>query len=166
MAESIDPRSTTCDDQPITLVDVVTHHSCHIDPSGLRYICENFSDCHASVYIYSPYSQILHYWIVWFVQIAWPAKRRRLRHNVNYVKTTTTYVTMTRTELISAPASWTQSVFQRFFFISLRNFNQLDATSKVMYRHEIICTGNKAYLINNYLFRDNAVAASLWKIRE
>ena len=56
--------------------------------------------------------------------------------------------------------------FQRFFFISLRNFNQLDATSKVMYRHEIICTGNKAYLINNYLFRDNAVAASLWKIRE
>ena len=76
------------------------------------------------------------------------------------------YVTMTRTELISAPASWTQCVFQRFFFISLRNFNQLDATSKVMYRHEIICTGNKAYLFNNYLFRDNAVAASLWKIRE
>ena len=33
-------------------------------------------------------------------------------------------------------------------FISLRNFNQLDATSKVMYRHEIIYTGNKAYLIN------------------
>ena len=25
-------------------------------------------------------------------------------------------------------------------------------TSKVMYRHEIIFTGNKAYLINNYLF--------------
>ena len=73
---------------------------------------------------------------------------------------------MTHTELISAPASWTQCVFQRFFFISLRNFNQLDATSKVMYQHEIICTGNEAYLINNYLFRDNAVAASLWKIRE
>ena len=67
---------------------------------------------------------------------------------------------MTRTELISAPTSWTQCVFQRFF-ISLRNFNQLDAMSKVLYRHEIICTGNKAYLINNYLFRDNAVAASL-----
>ena len=70
---------------------------------------------------------------------------------------------MTRTEFISAPSSWTQCVFQRFFFISLRNFNQLDATSKVMYRHEIICTGNNAYLINNYLFRDIAVAASLWK---
>ncbi len=42
---------------------------------------------------------------------------------------------MTRTELISAPASWTRCVFQRFFFISLRNFNQLDAASKVMYRH-------------------------------
>ena len=63
---------------------------------------------------------------------------------------------MTRTELISA--YWTHCVFQRFFFISLYNFNQLDATSKVMYRHEIMCTGNKAYLINNYLFRDNAVA--------
>ena len=70
---------------------------------------------------------------------------------------------MTRTELISAPASWTQCVFQRLF-ISLPNFNQLDAISKVMYRHEIICTGNKAYLINNYLFRNNAGAASLWKI--
>ena len=73
---------------------------------------------------------------------------------------------MTRTEFISALASWTQCVFQRLFFISLRNFNQLDAISKVMYRHEIICTGYKAYLVNNYLFRDNAVAASLWKIRE
>ena len=60
------------------------------------------------------------------------------------------YVTMTRTAFISAPASWTHCVFQRFFFISLRNFNQLDATSKVMYRHEIICIGNKANLINNY----------------
>ena len=37
--------------------------------------------------------------------------------------------------------------------------NELDATSKVMYRHEIICTRN------NYLFADNAVAALLWKIR-
>ena len=73
----------------------------------------------------------------------------------------TEYVTMTRTELISAPASWTQCVCQRFSFISLLNFNQLDSTSKVMYRHEIICTGNKAYSINNYLFQDNAVAASL-----
>ena len=36
-------------------------------------------------------------------------------------------------------------VFQRFFCISLRYFNQLDTTSKVMYRrHEIICTGNTA----------------------
>ena len=69
-----------------------------------------------------------------------------LSHNVDYVKATTAYVTMTRTELISAPASWTQCVFQRFFFISLRNLNQLDAISKVMYRHEIICTGNKVYL--------------------
>ena len=49
------------------------------------------------------------------------------------------------------------------FFMSLRNFNQLDATSKVrpMYRHEIISSGNKAYLINNYLFRHNVVATSL-----
>ena len=29
--------------------------------------------------------------------------------------------------------------FQRLFFISLRNFNQLDVSSKVMYRHEIMC---------------------------
>ena len=35
--------------------------------------------------------------------------------------------------------------FSKILFISLRNFNQLDATSKVMYRHDIICTGNKAY---------------------
>ena len=47
--------------------------------------------------------------------------------------------------------------FSKILFISLFNFNQLDATSKVMYRHEIIYTGNKAYLINNYLFRDNPV---------
>ena len=46
------------------------------------------------------------------------------------------------------------------FFISLCKFNQLDATSKVMYRHEIICTGNKAYFINKYLFRDNASAGA------
>ena len=57
-------------------------------------------------------------------------------------------------------------MFFKDSLISFRNFNQLDATSKVMYRHEIICTGNNAYLINNYLFRDNAVAAALWKIRE
>ena len=35
---------------------------------------------------------------VLFVQIACPVKRRRLRHNVNDVKATTTYVTMTHTE--------------------------------------------------------------------
>ena len=34
--------------------------------------------------------------------------------------------------------------FFKEFFISLRSFNQLDATSKVMYRHEIISTGNTA----------------------
>ena len=34
--------------------------------------------------------------------------------------------------------------YLRFFFMSLRYFNQLDATSKVMYRHEIICTQNIA----------------------
>ena len=38
------------------------------------------------------------------------------RHNVNYVKAMTEYVTMTRTELIPAPASWTHCVFQTFFF--------------------------------------------------
>ena len=82
-------------------------------------------------------------WIEYIVQIAWPAARRRLRLNVNYVKATTEYVTMTRTELISTPASWTQCVFSNIlFFISYRHFNQLDALSKVMYRHEIICTGN------------------------
>ena len=32
--------------------------------------------------------------------------------------------------------------FYFFIFTSYRNVNQLDATSKVMYRHEIICTGN------------------------
>ena len=57
-------------------------------------------------------------------------------------------------------------MFFKDSFISLRNINQFDATSKLMCRHEIICTGNKAYIINNYLFRDNAVAASLSKIRE
>ena len=56
--------------------------------------------------------------------------------------------------------------FSKIICISLRNLNQLDATSKVMYRHEIICTGNRSYLINNYVPSDNAVAASLWKIRE
>ena len=44
------------------------------------------------------------------------AAGRHLRHNVNYVKAMTEYVTMTRTELISAPVSWTQCVFQIFFF--------------------------------------------------
>ena len=29
-------------------------------------------------------------------------------------------------------------------FISLRYFNQLDITLKVVYRHELICTGNTA----------------------
>ena len=47
--------------------------------------------------------------------------------------------------------------FSKILFISLFNFNQLDATSKVMYRYEIIYTGNKANLINNYLFPDNPV---------
>ena len=34
--------------------------------------------------------------------------------------------------------------FFKDLFIWLRYFNQLDATSKVMYRHEIICTGYTA----------------------
>ena len=46
------------------------------------------------------------------------------------------YVNMTRTELFAAPQ------MLKDMFISLRNFNQFDATSKVMYQHEIICTGN------------------------
>ena len=49
---------------------------------------------------------------------------------------------MTRTVLISAPAFVTQYVLQRFFLSSLCYFNQFDTTSKVMYRHEIICAGN------------------------
>ena len=73
---------------------------------------------------------------------------------------------MMRTEFDFSATILDTMCFSKIPFISLRNFNQLDATSKVMYRHEIICTGNKAYLIHNYLFRDNAVAASLWKIRE
>ena len=32
--------------------------------------------------------------------------------------------------------------FYKDFFISLCYFNQFDTTSKVMYRHEIICAGN------------------------
>ena len=66
----------------------------------------------------------------------WPSSCETLRNGHDGM------LNMTLTELISAPASWTQCVFQRFQ-ISLRNFNQLDATSKVMYRHEIICAGNK-----------------------
>ena len=31
--------------------------------------------------------------------------------------------------------------FKHSFLIWLLNFNQLDATSKVMYRHEIMCIG-------------------------
>ena len=61
-------------------------------------------------------------------------KRRRLRHNLNDVKATAAYVTMTRTELISAPEYWLQCFFsQRFFVISLPCFIQFDTTSKVMY---------------------------------
>ena len=81
---------------------------------------------------------------VLFVQIAFPVKRRRLRHNVNYLNATTVYITMMRTELISAPEYWIglQCVFQSFFVISLPYFIQFATTLKVMYRHEIICTGN------------------------
>ena len=68
---------------------------------------------------------------------------------------------MTRTELISAPASRTQCLLKDSF---LSRFAIL--ISWTLHRHEIICIGNITYLINNYLFRDNAVAASLWQIRE
>ena len=84
----------------------------------------------------------------------------RLCHNVNYVKATTAYVTMTRTELISALASWIQCVFSKIIFISLPYFNQLDATPKVMYRHEKCVQETQSSLIHNYLFVNNAVAAS------
>ena len=68
---------------------------------------------------------------------------------------------MTRTELISAPASWTQCVFKTFFFISLHNFNQLDATSKVMYRHEIICTGNTVYFkVSKFTINNDQLSVS------
>ena len=49
---------------------------------------------------------------------------------------------MTRTELISAPEYWIQCVFSKIFVISLPYFIQFDTTLKVIYRHEIICTGN------------------------
>ena len=55
----------------------------------------------------------------------------RLRHNVNDVKATAAYVTMTRTELISAPEYWIQCVFSKIFFISLPYFIQFDTTLKV-----------------------------------
>ena len=68
-------------------------------------------------------------------------KRRHLRHNLNDVKATTESVTMTRTDF-SARILDTVVFFQRFFVISLPYFIQFDTTLKVMYRHEIICTGN------------------------
>ena len=55
---------------------------------------------------------------------------RCLRHNVNYVKAMPADVTMTRTELISAPEYCN---FSKICFIPRRYFNQLDAISKVMY---------------------------------
>ena len=53
-----------------------------------------------------------------------PAKRRCLRHNVNYVKAMTADVTMSRTELFETPKSW---------HLSKICFIPLDAISKVMY---------------------------------
>ena len=77
---------------------------------------------------------------------------------------------MTRTELFDVPESWIQSELLHdsynscdkidFFLISRRYFNQLDTTSNVTFRHEINSTGN------TYLFANNAVAASLWKMCE
>ena len=74
-------------------------------------------------------------------------KLRQFDHNMP----TTAYLTMIRIESFAVPASWIQCVLSKIFVISLRYFNQLDATSKVMYRHEIICTGNTA-LSNSQLF--------------
>ena len=76
-----------------------------------------------------PYTLIWHYMFIrhtrvhqpkhiWFAQSAWPAKLRRLRHNVNYVKATTAYVTMTRTEMFAAP-DFAHNVFLQRFFASL-----------------------------------------------
>ena len=51
-------------------------------------------------------------------------------------------------------------LFHRFVLISLRYFHQLDATWKVMHRHEIICPRNTAQF-NPFFCTDNAVAAQL-----
>ena len=44
-----------------------------------------------------------------------------------------------------------------FFFISLCYFNQFDTTSKVMYRHEIICAGNTVRFNYKLLFANDDV---------
>ena len=76
------------------------------------------------------------------------------------------YVNMTRTELFAAPASGMQCVCSK---ISLSRLAILISSTP----HRRLCIDMKSFvqetpvsLINNYLFADNAVAASLWKIRE
>ena len=46
------------------------------------------------------------------------------------------------TEVPQAFCFDTMCFFSDFFDLASLYFNQLDATSKAMYRHEIICTGN------------------------
>ena len=89
-----------------------------------------------------------------------PAARRGLRHNVIYVKATTAYVTMTRTELISAPASWTQCVFQRLFFLSgFAIFINWTLNRKLFIDMKLFVQETRPISVKKYLFRDNAVAA-------
>ena len=64
-------------------------------------------------------------------------------HMFDHKIATMAYVTITRSELFT-PRSCLQCVFFKDCFISLGYLNKFDATSKVMYRHEIICTGNTA----------------------
>ena len=89
-------------------------------------------------------------------------KRRRLRHNLNDVKATTAYVTMMRTELISAPEYWIQCVFSKIFLLS--RFPILFSLT----RHRKLCMDMKLFvqetrssLIKNYLFADNDVTMQL-----
>ena len=70
---------------------------------------------------------------------------------------TTAYVMMTRTELFAPSTCRIQCVFSKIFFSLMIH------TSKVMYRHEIICTINMASLTINYLFANKFGNKANWQ---
>ena len=60
----------------------------------------------------------------------------------------------------------TNVLFQRFIYLASL-FYQLDTTLKVMYQHEIICTGNTVqFNLKLFVCTQCTVTASLWKICE